>query len=59
MALTGMEAVKVVGHTISKIGEAGEKFENENPGKPWKPTRAEVIEFVIGAASELGVEIQD
>ncbi|MFA5150544.1 MAG: hypothetical protein WC433_06505 [Candidatus Omnitrophota bacterium] len=59
MALTAMEAVKVVGGSMKKIGETGEAFENANPGQTWKPTRTEVIELVIETASALGVEIQD
>jgi hypothetical protein len=57
--LTGMEAVKVVGNIMKKIGETGEAFEDANPGQVWKPTRGEIVDLVLDAAQELGVELAD
>ncbi len=56
---TGMEAVKVVGNTMKKIGETGEAYENANPGQAWKPTRGEIVDLLLDAAQELGVELAD
>jgi photosystem II stability/assembly factor-like uncharacterized protein len=57
--LTGMEAVKVIGNAMVKVGKAGEAFEDANPGQTWKPSRAEIVELLIETISELGVEISD
>lgn len=57
--LTGMEALKVAGSAMKKLGETGEAFENANPGQAWKPTKGEVVDLVLDTAQELGVELAD
>lgn len=59
MALTAWEGLKVAGNAMAKVGENGEKFEAENPGQNYKPSKAEIIDMVLEVLSEIGVEVSD
>ena len=59
MALTPWEGIKVVGKTIEKLGTDGEAFEDANPGEKFTVSKSYLIELLVEAAKELGVEIMD
>ena len=59
MALTEWEALKVTGETLMKVGIEGEKFEDENPGEDYKPSRSDVLNWLIDTLKRLGIETAD
>ena len=59
MALTAWEAIKVVGNVIEKLGLDGEAYEDANPGEKFKPDKSYLVELIVEAITNFGVEVMD